>query len=314
MTTNLCVDAPGGTFILNAEEWLKAEFGVEQSKVLIGTPDNPIIRPLTKNLVEASDKSFKTTFLLRLTLAMASGTSAYPSLPVVRPRKILYLHGELAPSELKERLQDAARDLPRPLGNFFQGRSLDASLVTPDGQKVLRQVVDLYQPEVLVIDPWQSFIAGADENSFKDVSGAIAFMDKLVADCGLTLFLAIHFGKDASRGARGHSALAGWRDTKFTLKRAGNGLSVAVEPRWAKPPDPLKLRFKDGTLWEGDGPTWTRQQERIRELVVASGGQITKKAVGVILELEDSALRMALKRAIDDHAITVVGDIVRVPA
>ena len=98
------------------------------------------------------------------------------------------------------------------------------------------------------------------------------------------------------------------------MKRNGNRLSVAVEPRWAEPPDPLKLEFKDGTLWEGDGPTWTRQQERIRELVVASGGQTTKQVVGVILELEDSALRMALKRAIDDHAITVVGDIVRLTA
>jgi RecA-family ATPase len=160
MATNSCVNAPGGTFILNAEEWLKADFGVEESHVLIGTPDNPIIRPLTKNLVEASDKSFKTTFLLRLTLAMATGTSVYPSLPVLRPRKILYLHGELAPPELKERLRDAARDLPRPLENFFQGRSLNASLVTPGGQEVLRQVVEIYDPEVLVIDPWQSFIAG----------------------------------------------------------------------------------------------------------------------------------------------------------
>jgi len=119
--------------------------------------------------------------------------------------------------------------------------------------------VEELRPQVLVIDPWQSFIAGADENSFKEVSGATRFMDNLIADFGLTILLAIHYGKNVKRGPRGHSVLAGWRDTRFTLKRTGNALTVDVEPRWAKPPDPLKLVFRGGTLWEGNSPAWTKQ-------------------------------------------------------
>jgi RecA-family ATPase len=182
------VRLPGSNLVLSAEDWLKADFRVEESEILIGTPDNPILRPLTKNFIEAPDKSFKTTFLLRLALGLSTGKSVFSSLPVKAPRRVLYLHGELAPAELKERLQEAAIGLPRPLDNFFQGRSLNASLVTPEGQAVIRKLVEEFEPEVLVIDPWQSFIAGADENSFKEVSGATSFMDRLIAECDLTIY------------------------------------------------------------------------------------------------------------------------------
>jgi len=283
-------------------------------EALIGSRENPIVRPLTKNFVEAADKSFKTTFLLRLALGMSEGTSVYPSLPVPAPRRVLYLHGELAPSELKERLEEAAIGLHRPLDQFFQGRSLEASLVTPEGQQVISELVGQYRPEVLVIDPWQSFIASADENSFKEVSCATNFMDKLISGSQLTIFLAIHFGKDPGKGARGHSMLGGWRDTKFTLKRSNCTLTVKIEPRWTHPPDPITLTFKEGTLWEGKPPKWTKQAEKIRELVRVSGGKTTKEAVGTRLNLSPGSLRMALKRAVDDGAVTREGNLLRLPA
>src|ERR1017187_8003109 len=95
-------------------------------------------------------------------------------------------------------------------------------------------------------------------------------------------------GKDRSKGARGHSLLAGWRDTLFKLTRTGTTLTVGVEPRWASPPDNLKLTFKDGTLWEGNGPSWTKQAEEIRKLLKANGGKLTREQVGFGLDLDDS--------------------------
>jgi hypothetical protein len=246
-------------------------------------------------------------------MGISTGETVFPSLPVMRPQRVLYLHGELAPVELKQRLKEAAVDLKRPLGNFFQGRSLSASLVTSQGQAIIRQLVEEYKPEILVIDPWQSFIAGADENSFKEVSPATAFTDKLIVECGATIFLAIHEGKDHSRGARGHSILAGWRDTLFALKRSGNTLSVKVEPRWATPPDDLKLTFQDGTLWEGDRPRWTKQSEDIRALLSANQGRLSREAIGLGLDLKGSALRTALMRAQAKGAIHIDEDVVTLP-
>ena len=314
MKTPATVNPPSsGNLILSAEDWLKADFSVAESEVLVGTCENPLVRPLTKNLVQAPEKAFKTTFLMRLTMGISTGETVFPSLSVRRPRKVLYLHGELAPAELKQRLQEAAVDLKRPLDNFFQGKSLNANLLTSKGQNTILELGKQYEPDIVAVDPWQSFIPGADENVFKDVSIATAFMDKLIAECEATIFLAIHEGKDSSRGARGHSSLAGWRDTLFTLRRTETTLTVAVEPRWASPPDDLKLTFKYGTLWEGDGPRWTKQEEKIRDLLIANNGKLTREQVRRGLGLEHSTFRMALKRAQDRRAIELDGETVRLP-
>jgi hypothetical protein len=315
MTTLETVNPPERhlTYILSAEDWLKADFSIAESEVIVGTANNPLIRPLTKNLIQAPEKAFKTTFLMRLALGLSTVQTVFSSLPVKNSRRVLYLHGELAPAELKERVLEAAADLKRPLDNFFQGRSLTASLVTISGQEAIRQLVDEYKPQVLVIDPWQSFIAGAEENSFKEVSPATVFMDKLIVECGVTIILAIHEGKDHSRGARGHSILAGWRDTLFALKRSGTTLTVKVEPRWAKPPDDLKLTFQDGTLWEGDGSRWTKQAEDIRALLSANQGRLSREAIGLGLDLKGSALRTALMRAQAKGAIHVDEGVVTLP-
>ena len=183
-TTATTVNPPKNCLILSAEEWLTTDFRVEESEILIGTPEHAIVRPLTKNLIQAPEKAYKTTFLLRLTLALSIGDTVFPSLPANGSHRVLYLHGELAPAELKERLQEAARELLRPLDQFFQGRSLSASLVTDQGRGAIRELVEQYRPKVLVIDPWQSFIAGADENSFKEISAATKFLDMLISDHG----------------------------------------------------------------------------------------------------------------------------------
>ncbi len=313
MTSPVTVNPPKDRLIMSAEEWLNAEFITEDSEVLIGTPGNALVRPLTKNIIQAPEKAYKTTFLLRLTLGLSSGETVFASLPVCRPQRGLYLHGELSPAELKERLRDAAQGLTRPLEQFFQGRCLTASLVTEEGRTVICELVEKYKPNALVIDPLQSSIAGADENSFKEMSLVTKFLDQLIEDYELTLFIAVHEGKNSKRGARGHSVLGGWRDTRFSLKRDGTGLTVAVDPRWGTPPKPLKLTLKSGTLWEGNAPQWTKQDEKIRALLMANKGQLTREQVRFGLGLEDSTFRMALKRAHEHHAVDLDGETVRLP-
>jgi hypothetical protein len=289
---------------MSGEEWLSKDFTSESGEVLIGTSTNSIVRPLTKNLIEAPEKAFKTTFLLRLALGLSAGQTVFDSLPVTHSKRVLYLHGELSNAEIKERLEAAVQEVRRPIDNFLQGRSLDASLVTEDGRKVITDIVESHQPDVLVIDPWQSFIAGTDENNFKEVSGATEFLNKVIEDYNLTVFLAAHQGKDRKKGARGHSSLAGWRDTRFSLCRTGaHGLKITVEPRWGKPLTDLPFTFKAGTVWEGDGPPWTEQQLEIREFVKSNGGRVPRKLIGEALGLEGSALRNALMRASTEGAI-----------
>ncbi len=313
MSNTLPITAPKHSLILNTEDWFNLKFAREESEPIIGTSENPLIRPLTKNLIQAPEKAFKTTFLMRLSLGMASGETIFPALPVLRPHRVMYLHGELATAELKDRLESAAKGLKGPLDKFFQGRSLAANLITSEGQRAIEQLVEQYRPEILVLDAWQSFIAGSDENSFKDVSVATTFMDRLIAEYSLTIFLVIHVGKNPKRGARGHSLLSGWRDTRIDLKRDGNKVTVKVEPRWAKPPDQLTLMFCGGTLLELGPSVWTDQAKDIRGCVRSKGGKISRQELGEMMFLHDSSLRMALKRAQATGAIVVGEDYITLP-
>lgn len=307
--------APGGksTGILTAEEWLKLPPDTDEKCVVIGSASQAIVRTLTKNLIEGPEKSFKTSFMLRLALGLSCGHTVYSKLPVIRARKILYLHGELSPREIHERTCSAHANLPRPLDNFFQGRDIQVHLIEPAGQARLKELIDQVKPDDLVLDPWQSLIIGFDENEYKDVSRACRFVDRLIEDYQLTTDIVTHTGKDRSRGTRGHSYLAGWRDTLIKLERrpAGAGtVLVNVEPRWAAPPEPFTLMFDQGTLIEAgfNVSPFTKQAQAIRDLVNANGGQSTREAVGQALGLSGDALRQALKRASDSGAIKLIDE------
>jgi len=302
------------TVIMSAEDWLSMELSADEKDVIIGTPENPLIRPKTRNIIEAPEKSFKTTFSTRLTMGISCGETVYPALPVRQAGKVLYLHGELGNEEIKERTQAATEGLTGPFTEFMQGKSLDAHLVTPVGQETIRQLLRDYQPDHLVLDAWQSFISGCDENSFKEISVATHFCDEIIEEFGITLWIAIHQGKNPERGARGHSCIAGWRDTRIALCKDGNTVRVRVQPRWASSPPRFDLRFDDGILVPENGPiTYSKQTASIRHFVEQSGGKAPKADVIDYLHLTKDAGRKAMARAVEAGAVTSSDEFLEIP-
>jgi hypothetical protein len=302
------------TFILTTEEWL--DLKTTDENVIFGTPDNPLVRPMTKNLIEAPEKCFKTTFTLRLMMGLSCGNTVYPELPVARNGKVLYLHGELSNAEIQERTRAAVDGLNGPF-EFRQGKALDAHLVKDPGQRVLEAIVKEYMPDHLVLDPFQSFIPGCDENLFKDMSAAEKFCDRLIADCGLTLWIPIHLGKNPTKGARGHSSIAGWRDTKISLSKGyqTDGVTVRVEPRWAKSPPAFHLKFTNGTLKIGAKTQvkFTGQTAELHAFVESRGGKALKEEVVEHLGKGRDAARKAIGRAEAAGAVHCEGDYVLIP-
>ena len=138
-------------FFFSIEQWDKIDWNEEAAdkedgSVLIGTSKNPIIRRGTKNLIEAPEKTFKTTFGLRLFIGLASGYTVYPSLPIARSVRVLYIHGEMTPRELKERRDAAQTGIPAEslaVGKkvFIDGRSIDAHLIRETGRAANRATV-----------------------------------------------------------------------------------------------------------------------------------------------------------------------------
>jgi hypothetical protein len=67
----------------------------------------------------------------------------------------------------------------------YNGKEFEQSA----GQTLIRQEIEGHKPDVLVLDQGQSLTVGVDENSAEEVSPAQHFIDELIQDYELTVFL-----------------------------------------------------------------------------------------------------------------------------
>lgn len=96
----------------------------------------------------------------------------------------------------------------------------DFSFMKEDDLKELLALVDVYDGVgLIVIDTLACAMPGGDENSFRDLSMAVAGAKALQAKTGGAVILVHHTGKDPKRGMRGHSVLPGAVDTAIEVTR-----------------------------------------------------------------------------------------------
>jgi putative DNA primase/helicase len=71
---------------------------------------------------------------------------------------------------------------------------------------------------LIVIDTFARIMAGADENSARDVGVAVGNCDRLVNEFNCAVALIHHAGKDTAKGARGSSALRAAAETEILVE------------------------------------------------------------------------------------------------
>jgi putative DNA primase/helicase len=71
---------------------------------------------------------------------------------------------------------------------------------------------------MVVVDTLARAMAGAEENNGADMGAAMAAMERISEELGVIVLMVHHTGKDASRGARGHSSLFAAMDTAIELQ------------------------------------------------------------------------------------------------
>lgn len=76
-------------------------------------------------------------------------------------------------------------------------------------------------PLLVVIDTLSRVMAGGDENSAADMTALIRNIDAIREATGAHIMLVHHTGKDAARGARGHSSLRAATDTEIEVGQVG---------------------------------------------------------------------------------------------
>lgn len=98
---------------------------------------------------------------------------------------------------------------------------------------------------LVVVDTLNRVLPGADENAAPDMSAAVAGMAQIAEKLGCLVAIVHHSGKDASKGARGHSCLRAAMDTELSVDRADadSPLRVIKVTKQRDGADDLKFGF-----------------------------------------------------------------------
>lgn len=81
---------------------------------------------------------------------------------------------------------------------------------------------------VIVIDTLAQASPGTDENSSRDMGELLAALQAIQAGLGGLVLVVHHLGKDATRGARGHSSFTAALDASIEVRREGDRRSWVV--------------------------------------------------------------------------------------
>lgn len=160
--------------------------------------------------------SNKTFLALDLALSIASGQSTWVGEPLNLSGPVVYVLGE-GGGRFKLRVQ--AWDQQHGITDTYPFYALDEAVALTrsiDAAAFVREVAAL-KPVLIVFDTLSRCLAGADENSQKDMSAAVGVCDTLRKQLGCCVLLLHHTTKDGST-ERGSSVLRCAVDTLLVLK------------------------------------------------------------------------------------------------
>jgi len=102
---------------------------------------------------------------------------------------------------------------------------------------------------LIVVDTLSRAMGGGDENSPDGMGGFVMNLDALRGKSGAHLCVVHHLGKDAGRGARGHSLLKAAVDTEIEVTRdEATGISTARVTKQRELPTSGRFSFSLGTV------------------------------------------------------------------
>lgn len=182
------------------------------------------------SVVYGPSNSGKTFFALDVAFSIATGSPAWQG-HRIKQAAVLYLAAEGGRGVVNRiaalRQEHGVTDVPLALKR--------AGLDLLHDQADLQHIVDLAAevtarapgPLLIVIDTLSRIMAGGDENSAADMTALIRNIDAIREATGAHIMLVHHTGKDAARGARGHSSLRAATDTEIEVANE-NGARAAM--------------------------------------------------------------------------------------
>ena len=208
---------------MSAEDYLGFE-GFEYGWLIEG-----ILPERGRLLLTAAAKGFKTWWLLCVCLVAAAGHCRFLGWSFGRPRRVLFVQGEMDDGQVQERIRllrqfhpadvDVAGALSRLFIRVFRGHPIN--LNSPGDRAALDALVERTRPELIVLDPFAALFCGLNENASDQVATALAYLTSLADRFGAAVVLAHHHGKGGGKRSnenyRGSSVMPGWPEVVIEL-------------------------------------------------------------------------------------------------
>ncbi|MEM6848412.1 MAG: helicase RepA family protein [Pseudomonadota bacterium] len=142
---------------------------------------------------------------------------------------------------------------------------------------------------LVVIDTLNRALAGGNENASEDMGAFVAHRDAIAAALDCLVLVVHHSGKDAARGARGHSLLLGALDLEISVED-----DVLTVTKQRDGEDGISFAFEREVVEVGSTP----RGKRVTSLVVVEG---EARERGPKLTTGQRHTLEAVRQYIDDH-------------
>jgi RecA-family ATPase len=241
-------------------------------------PPDPIIGdglllPQTLMMITGLPKSKKSMLAANLAISIASGNS-FSFFEIKKTFKVLILSAEGGYFPNRDRFKKMCAAI-----NFNGSENLNLGfdsrfkIENDEEYQEVKDIIDKFKPEVLVIDPFVKF-HHKDENSATDMGVILERLRNLIEDHKLSIILVHHLGKKPQSGARGSSAILGEYDTSLTLHKTQdtNKLKVEFDLRHAEIPSSCSIIFNPDNFWFG-----LEENKFVKLLEADSYGPMNKK-------------------------------------
>jgi hypothetical protein len=163
-----------------------------------------------------------------MALCVATGIRFFGS--VVAPGPVVYVAAEGGRAALGQRIVSWCTHYgidPATLDGLVTFIPRPVPLADPGAISDLRGVIEDTAAVIAFIDTLARCMVGADENSSRDMTTAVAALEDLRAT-GAAIVAVHHTGKNIDAGMRGHSSLLGAVDTAIELKGDRHAINITI--------------------------------------------------------------------------------------
>ncbi len=252
-------------------------------------------------------KRGKTTLASQMVLCLVNGIDFLDYFPIEEKVRVLYLDGEGNPVEFRDRLKHQVTGL-RLKGHkiqiaeqAFRYQAVTMDIFSKKDYQELDLMVQMFKPQVTVIDPVMKFSGGKDMNRLENATGFTNILDQIGLERGCAWLLVHHNKKPQEKQSSnpmydmiGSAAWPSLCQSFIGLKRSPenqmNRKKLTFEYRHAEIPDPMCLWQDEFRIHERiDKEEKIRKNIRAQELVEVInglGGHASWKTI--MLELRSS--------------------------